>query len=378
MGAAFAPPAFPVNPKFPNPCKGGNIKMASLSELLMNYVRCGGATGAGIVTRETLAGGPPSTDLTCMLPDARSAVVFAVPLNPSYIEPFLTKKDRRSHEKDNVAVNLMASGIALELSNYLKQRGHAAAPVAANQVYRGDTPHGPFDMMPDISLRYLAVRSGIGYFGLSGNVITKKEGAAVIFGAVVTAMDLEPTEPLPVSENYCDGCRLCISSCMSGLMDPDKLTSVSLGGEIFSYSKRRFYMRCEYVCGGFTGLHPSGKWSTWSPGRFPIPEKDRDFLDALKTASQSYNRWPDIKGGVYHVLMDGKLYFTCGNCQLICHPDKAERKRRYQCLEKSGVVIQHPDGTLEAVSPEQARNHILDMAPEARALYETDNGACSS
>ena len=233
--------------------------MASLSKLLTNYVLYAGATTAGIVTRETLEGGPPSTDLTYVLPDARAAVVFAVPLNQSYIEPFLAKKDRCSHEKDNITANLAASGIALELSNYLKQRGHSAVPVAANQVYRSDTPHGRFDMMPDISLRYLAVRSGIGYFGLSGNVITKREGAAVILGAVVTATDLEPTEPLPVSESYCDGCRLCMSSCMSGLMDHDKLTSVSLGGHIFSYSKRRFYMRCEYVCGGFTGLHPSGK-----------------------------------------------------------------------------------------------------------------------
>lgn len=338
--------------------------------LLMNYVRYAGATNVGIVTRETLEGGPPSTDLTYVLPDARAAVVFAVPLNQSYVEPFLAKKDRGSHEKDNVSVNLMASGIALELSNYLKQRGHSAVPVAANQVYRSDTPHGRFDMMPDISLRYLAVRSGIGYFGLSGNVITPKEGATVILGAVVTSAEIKPTEPLPVPGNYCDGCRLCMSSCMSGLMNHEKLTSVSLGGKIFSYSKRRFYMRCEYVCGGFTGLHPSGKWSTWSPGRFPIPEKDRDYLEALKAAAPCYYRWPDMGGGFYHVLMDGKLYLTCGHCQLICHPDKDERKRRYQSLINSGVIIQKPDGTLEAVSPGHALKYIAEITPEVRALYE--------
>ena len=352
--------------------------MESLSKLVTNYVLCGGATVAGIATRQTLEGGPPSADLSFVLPEARAAVVFAVPLNKHYIQPYLSKKDRRSHERDNINVNLAASGIALELSNYLKQHGHSAVPLAANQVYRNDTPHGRFDMMPDISLRYLAVRSGVGYFGLSGNVITKGEGAAIILGAVVTGADLEPTEPLPESENYCDGCRLCMASCMSGLMDHDKLTSVSLGGQIFSYSKRRFYMRCEYVCGGFTGLHPSGKWSTWSPDRFPIPEKDRDFLEALKTAAQSYYRWPDMGGGFYQVLMDGKLYLTCGNCQLICHPDKDERKRRYQYLIKSGVIIQNPDGTLKAVSPEQARKYILDVSPEVRALYEKDSGSVSS
>jgi len=344
--------------------------MTALGKLLVHYVLSGGAKAAGIATCQTLEGGPPSADLTYVLPDARSAVVFAVPLNQSHIEPYLAKKDRRSHEKDNIAVNLVASGMALELSNYLKQHSYPAVPLAANQVYRSDTPHGRFDMMPDISLRYLAVRAGVRYLGLSGNVITKREGAAIILGAVVTAADMEPTEPLPDSENYCNGCKLCVASCMSGLMDPDKMTHVSLGGQTFSYSARRFYMRCEYVCGGFTGLHSSGKWSTWSPGRFRIPEKDRDFVNALKVAAQSYYRWPDMGGGFYQVLMQGKLYLTCGNCQLICHPDKEERKRRYGLLTKSGVVIQSPDGSLKAVSPEKARNYISDMAPEVRSLYE--------
>jgi epoxyqueuosine reductase len=76
--------------------------------------------------------------------------------------------------------------------------------------------------------------------------------------------------------------------------------------------------------------------------------------------------------------MDGKLYLTCGNCQLICHPDQEVRKRRYQWLTQSGVVIQHPDGTLEAVSPGQARKYFSDVAPEVKALYETDHGAFSS
>jgi hypothetical protein len=99
----------------------------------------------------------------------------------------------------------------------------------------------------------------------------------------------------------------------------------------------RFYMRCEYVCGRFTGLHPSGKWSTWSPGRFPIPEKDRNFLEALKDSCSVLLSLAGY-GGFYQVLMNGKLYLTCGNCQLIYHPNEDARKRRYQNLIKSGVI----------------------------------------
>jgi hypothetical protein len=65
-----------------------------------------------------------------------------------------------------------------------------------------------------------------------------------------------------------------------------------------------------------------------------------------------------------------KLNFTCGNCQLICHPDREERKRRCKLLIKSGVVVQHADGSLEAVSPEIAEKHLAEMSPEQRACYE--------
>jgi hypothetical protein len=153
-------------------------------------------------------------------------------------------------------------------------------------------------------------------------------------------------------------------------MHPKEKTQVELGGAEFDYSKRRSYLRCEYVCGGFTGLHPSGKWSTWSPGRFPIPEDDDDFGPVLVAALDAYGKRPDLGGGYYHSLMRGKLYQSCGNCQLVCYPDREERKRRYKMLTTSGVVVQHPDGRLEAMPPAKAASFVSAMDPETRALYE--------
>jgi hypothetical protein len=48
--------------------------------------------------------------------------------------------------------------------------------------------------------------------------------------------------------------------------------------------------------------------------------------------------------------------YTCSNCHFVCHPDKEVRKERYRMLIESGVVIQEPDGTRRAVSPEEAKN----------------------
>jgi len=331
-----------------------------LTQFAIDYLMLEGASAAGVATLEYV------------LPGAKSAISFAVPLDPARIETFLAKKDQAGHQNDNIHTNFFVSGLAMGLATYLDQRGHPSFAVSANAVYRKDTRQGMLDFKPDLSHRYLAVRSGVGWFGLSGNVITKDHGAAVILGAVVTTADLAPTDPLPPQEKYCDECKLCIASCLSGLMDKKEVTTVTMGGMEFSYSNRLSYHRCDLVCGGFTGLAQNGKWSTWSPGRFPIPEKDEEFEAALlKGIMDSWPR-PAIEGGFYHPAMPGqrKINFTCGNCQLLCHPDRDERKRRYKLLTKSGVVVQHQDGSLEAMSPAAARRHLDALTPQQRACYE--------
>jgi epoxyqueuosine reductase QueG len=343
-----------------------------LTQLAIDFVMSYGACAAGVATTETLAGGPPSTSLEYVLPGAKSAVSFAVPLDQEKIERFLSKQDHAGHQQDNIRTNVYVTGLAVSLATYLDQCGYPSYGVSANAVYRKDTPRGIFDFTPDVSHRYLAVRSGVGWFGLSGNVITKTHGAAVILGSMVTTADLDPTDPLPADEKYCDDCRLCMASCASGLMHKKERTTVTMGGMEFGYSQRRTYRRCDLVCGGFTGLAKNGKWSTWSPGRFPMPEKDEEFEPVLlKAITDSWPR-PEIKGGFYHPAMPAqrKLNLTCGNCQLICHPDRAERKRRYKLLTKSGVVVQRPDGALEAVPLDVAKQHLAEMSPAQRACYE--------
>ncbi|MGZ3494495.1 MAG: epoxyqueuosine reductase [Thermodesulfobacteriota bacterium] len=345
--------------------------MERLTQHIKDLVECLGGVAVGIATAKTLEGGPPSSDLRYVLSEARSAIVFAVALDRGLIEPFLKKEDHHSHTLNNVRANTLVSGIAFEVANFLTQIGHPSVPQAANFVYRADAQHSPKNEKPPISHRYLAVRSGIGSFGYSGNVITKEHGAAIILGSVVSTADLIPTDPLPVEDNYCDECRICQAVCASGYMSADEKVTVSLGGIDFSYCKKRDHLRCDYVCGGFTGLHRSGKWSTWSPGRFPIPENDEDFRAAIRKAAKAYVKRPKPKDGFYHFLMPGyRIENTCGNCQLVCHPDKEIRKRRYKMVVESGVVVQRPDGSREKVSPEEAKKRIAKMDPETRALYE--------
>ena len=344
--------------------------MHTLEQLIIDRVMGEGACAIGFATTETLAGGPESVDLEYVLPGAKSAISYAIPLNQDYIPPYLMKKDHLSQMKDNKRANKVSSGIALDLAWLLKRKGFPSYPIAANMVYREDTPLGVAEQKPDISLRYLAVRSGVAHMGLSGNAIRNDEGAAIILGGVVTTAELEPTDPLPKDENYCDGCRICMASCQSGLMDPEEEDAVCIGDIEFTYSKRRNYQRCGFVCGGFTGLHPSGKWSTWSPGRFPMPETDEGFQMATFKHMDILERRPAMPGAGINPMILGKFIMTCGLCQLVCAPDKEERKNRYKMLTESGCIVQNPDGSVEAFRPEEAAERVAAMDPETRALYE--------
>ena len=354
------------------------LSQAELTAKVKEFALISGACVVGITTRETLAGGPPSTDLSYVLEGARSAVTFGVPLNQDKILDFLGKVDRAGHQKDYCLASTIATGIAAEMANFVQHFGHAAVAVLANQVYRKQAPGSR--RQPDLAHHYLAVRGGIGWFGFSGNVLTPSHGPNVQFATMVTDADLEPTAPLPQQDNYCDDCQVCNAACPSGFFrhgKTDKVT-ITMGGVDFTYSERRRYDRCTYVCGGKTGLHQSGRWSTWSPGRFPIPKTDADevMLPVLTEGEMAWRARPELPGGGLqspgqYGVAKRDLPLTCGNCALVCHPDKAERERRLKLLHNSGVVIQHEDGRVEAVSPQEAKAHLAAMEPERRALYET-------
>jgi epoxyqueuosine reductase len=348
---------------------------SKVKEFPVNY----GATIVGITTVETLAGGPPSTDLTYVLNGARSAVTFAVPLDENKTRDYLGKIDREGHQQDYTRASVIADGIAAQLASFIRQFGHPAVAVMQNLVFRNEKPGDVAHRIPDISHKYLAVRGGVGWFGFSGNVLTPDHGPNVILVSVVTAADLIPTDPLPPEENYCDDCQACNASCPSGFFrnaKTDKVT-VTIGGARFTYTKFRSYDRCSYVCSGQTGLHPSGNWSTWSPARFPIPEDDEELPPLRKEAFAAWSQRPELPGGgMQSPITYGKtkrdVTLTCGNCMHVCHPDPAERERRLKKLQQGGVIIQHEDGSLQSVSPEEAREHLAKMERERRALYTTN------
>jgi epoxyqueuosine reductase QueG len=353
----------------------------SLNRRIEEFLLERGAIKVGFATVETLAGGPPSVDLEYKLKGARSAVSYAYPLNKEHIRPFLGKEDRGAHEKDDWDTMACTKALSWECAEVLVAEGYASRGTTANLKLRTEMEDWGKGQYPDISHRYIAVRSGVGSFGWSGNVGIEGYGTTVILGTIVTTAELAATGPISEEENFCEMCKACVESCPTEMFEKDRSRSVTIGGVTFSYAERRDYGRCGMCCGGATGLDRSGEWSTWSPGRFKLPNPKDDAEEELQgiqqRAAKAHKQRPPLPGGTdskvkLHADPDAvlpKVYLTCGNCQLVCWGDKKKTVENLFILRQSGCVIQRPDGAIEILPPEEAEAELNKMDPEQQALY---------
>jgi len=334
----------------------------------------------GFATLDTMSGGPPGADITYLLPEAQSAISFAIPFNMDLIRPYLSKEHlnaRADHELNNIETNIRAGGIARDLRNFLREKGFKAEFYIPNNHYREDVPGWQASLPPELSLRYLAVRSGVASFGWSGNVGIKGYGANIIVGGVTTSAKLEPTNPLPPEESFCNKCKLCTKVCAFRMFSDEEETTVTLGEYPLSYSKRINKLRCLIVCGGYSGLDKTKKWSTWSPARYDYPEDDSEVNRLITLSMTAQKKRPMIKDSSpgYHPASFGEssyVQLTCGNCQLICWGDPKKTAENYNLLTNSGCVIQKEDGELVVLPPEKAKEEFEKMEPKQKRLYYKD------
>lgn len=68
--------------------------------------------------------------------------------------------------------------------------------------------------------RQWAVKSGIGWQGKNGMLITRDYGSYIFLGIIITTTELEPN---PRIKDYCGNCTKCIDACPTGAIIKEKL-----------------------------------------------------------------------------------------------------------------------------------------------------------
>jgi epoxyqueuosine reductase len=78
--------------------------------------------------------------------------------------------------------------------------------------------------------RSWAVKSGLGWVGKNGNLITKNQGSFFFIATLITDLELEPDDPFV--KDYCGTCTKCIESCPTEAILPNKVID---GSKCISY-----------------------------------------------------------------------------------------------------------------------------------------------
>jgi epoxyqueuosine reductase len=166
------------------------------------------ANGAALVGVAAIGAIPPCNPplpVQRVMPEARSVVVFAIPMLRGSIEsPSLLPAMISTH-----ATYKEEEILELRLGRFLEERGHRATMIVpASPTEMSNETLG---MVGDISLRHAAVGAGLGVIGKSRLLLTRQWGPRVRLGAVVTNAPLVADKP--IEERLCDDCDLCVQSC---------------------------------------------------------------------------------------------------------------------------------------------------------------------
>ena len=78
--------------------------------------------------------------------------------------------------------------------------------------------------------RSWAQKSGLGWVGKNGNLITKKDGSFYFIATLITDLELETDDPF--AKDYCGTCTKCIDTCPTEAILPDKVID---GSKCISY-----------------------------------------------------------------------------------------------------------------------------------------------
>jgi epoxyqueuosine reductase len=161
--------------------------------------------------------------------------------------------------------------------------------------------------------RSWAQRSGLGWIGRNGNLITKQGGSFFFIATLI--VDLELNYDDPFAKDFCGSCKRCIESCPTGAILPDKTIN---GSQCISY--------------------------------FTIELKDELIPDDMKGKFQNW-------------------MFGCDTCQDVCPWNRFSKPHSREGLQPLAEVLNFTSRQWEELS-EEAFRKIFKHSPLSRAKYK--------
>jgi epoxyqueuosine reductase len=174
------------------------------------------------------------------------------------------------------------------------------------------TGRGFVDSAPVLE-RSWAQRSGLGWIGRNGNLITKQNGSFFFIATLIVDVALNYDDPF--AKDFCGSCRKCIDSCPTEAILPDKTIN---GSKCISY--------------------------------FTIELKDEIISEEMKGKFQNW-------------------IFGCDICQDVCPWNRFSKPHNEEAFQPLPEILNFTTKEWEELS-EEAFKKIFKHSPLSRAKYK--------
>ncbi|MBE7026518.1 MAG: epoxyqueuosine reductase [Ruminococcaceae bacterium] len=136
-----------------------------------------------------------------------NAVSIVVPLS-DYIVDEIDKEPTFAYFQHYRAVNAYIDSVLLQLGIFIQENGYKYMPIAASQsIPSNDTPYSAY-----ISHKAAARAAGLGTIGKNALFLSKRYGARVRLGTLLTDMPFD-TACITEFTDVCGACNMCKRSC---------------------------------------------------------------------------------------------------------------------------------------------------------------------
>lgn len=154
------------------------------------------------------------------------------------------------------------------------------------------TGRGFVDSAPVLE-RSWAQRSGLGWVGKNGNLITKKSGSFFFIATLITDLSLEYDDPF--AKDFCGSCTRCIDACPTEAILPDKNIEAQKCISYYTIELKDQLLPNE----------AKGKMDNWMFGcdtcqtvcpwnRFSTPHQEADFEPLADILNLSTREWMEM------------------------------------------------------------------------------------
>jgi epoxyqueuosine reductase len=146
-----------------------------------------------------------------------------------------------------------------------------------------------------------AQKSGLGWVGKNGNLITKNEGSFFFIATLITDLELETDDPF--IKDYCGTCTKCIDTCPTDAILPDKVIDGSRCISYFTIELKDLLIPAE-MKGKFEnklfGCDICQDVCPWN--RFSKPTLETAFTPLREILNFSKNDWADLTEESFKII----------------------------------------------------------------------------